>query len=45
MGLQGMINDVLKQCDYSIVDSSLNINEEKLTPFDHAKIARIIIKY
>ncbi|MCB9308776.1 MAG: methylmalonyl-CoA mutase family protein [Lewinellaceae bacterium] len=42
MGLQGMINDVLKQCDYSIVDSSLNINAEKLTPFDHAKIARII---
>ncbi|MEZ4909867.1 MAG: methylmalonyl-CoA mutase family protein [Saprospiraceae bacterium] len=42
MGLQGMINDVLEKCDFSIGDDSSADYTPGLTTADHPKIARII---
>lgn len=41
MGLQGMINDLLQQCDYPLGDS-LNGEVKKLTKKDHTAISRLI---
>lgn len=41
MGLQGMINDLLEQCDFP-VGENLNGQLKKVTTKDHAAIARLI---
>lgn len=43
MGLQGMINDVIKECDYPVGEVlDTTINYEKLAFTDHKEIARFI---
>ncbi len=41
MGLQGMINDVLQQCDFAL-GNRLNGELTRLSPTEHAAIARLI---
>ena len=41
LGLQGMINDLVKRCDFPVGDR-LNGEITKLNPADHAKLARLI---
>ncbi len=41
MGLQGMINDLMKQCDYAVGDQ-LNGQLKSLSPENHPAIARLI---
>ncbi|MDQ3072883.1 MAG: methylmalonyl-CoA mutase family protein [Bacteroidota bacterium] len=42
LGLQGMINDLVEQCDYSTVESAGDVDWAKIKQKDHKEIARAI---